>query len=62
MNARSMAVLVLSCFIWSCGDKVPESQAAKRVGEAPKQIIDKAASDAAAAIQQGEERTRKAAD
>ena len=62
MNARLLSALALSGFLCACGDKVPESQAARKVGEAPKQIIDKAASDAAAAIQQSEERNRKAAD
>ena len=44
----------------ACGDKTPESDAAKRLGKIPKQTIDKAADDAAAAMQRGVDRTREA--
>lgn len=49
-------------FLVACGDKVPQSEAAKRVGSAPKELIDKASTDAARAVQQGEQRTRDSAD
>ena len=44
----------------ACGDKVPASEAAKKLGNAPKEIIDKAATDAAQAVKQGAERTSDA--
>jgi hypothetical protein len=46
----------------ACGDKVPESSAAKQVGEAPKQIVDKVAADAAAAASQGAKRSESEQD
>ena len=45
----------------ACGDKVPESQTAKKIGAAPKQIVDKASDDAAKALEQGAQRTREGA-
>jgi hypothetical protein len=35
----------------ACGDKVPESKAAKEVGNAPKQTVDKAAAGVSDAMQ-----------
>jgi hypothetical protein len=46
----------------ACGEKVPESSAAKQVGGTPKQIVDKAAADAAAAANQGAERSKSEED
>jgi len=46
----------------ACGEKVPESSAAKQVGGTPKQIVDKAAADAAAAANQGAERSQSEED
>ncbi|MFN0161463.1 MAG: hypothetical protein ACKVQQ_09545 [Burkholderiales bacterium] len=51
----AMAILLVA----GCGDRVPESKAAKELGNAPKQAIDKATSGANAAIQQGVERARE---
>jgi len=45
-----------------CSDKVPESNPAKQVGEAPKQIVDKVAADAAAAVSQGADRSKSEQD
>lgn len=45
----------------ACGDKTPESQAAKDVGNIPKQTIDKATNDVNANLQKGVDRD-KAAD
>ena len=50
----------LAVLLAACGDKVPESQAARQVGAAPKQIVDKAAADATKAADQGADRTRQA--
>ena len=43
-----LAALALAA---ACGDKVPQSEAAKKVGDQPKQIIDKAATDVGKAMQ-----------
>ena len=43
-----------------CGDKVPQSGAAKKVGDQPKQVVDRAAQDAAKVLQQGADRTADA--
>jgi hypothetical protein len=44
----------------ACGDKVPESEAARSAGAAPKQTLDKIGDDTAKALQQGVERDRSA--
>jgi hypothetical protein len=52
--AAAWCALVLG----GCGDKVPQSEAAKRIGEVPKQTIDKAAADTATALRQSADRNR----
>ncbi|MDB5807370.1 MAG: hypothetical protein JWN73_4692 [Betaproteobacteria bacterium] len=56
--------LVLGCLtlalLAACGNKTPESQAAKDVGNIPKQTLDKATNDTNAALQKGMERDKKA--
>lgn len=56
--------MLLSCLILmtlaACGNKTPESQAAKDVGNIPKQTLDKATNDTNAALQKGMERDKKA--
>ncbi len=42
----------------ACGDKVPESKAAKEVGAAPKQTVDKAAAGVADAMSKATERAK----
>jgi hypothetical protein len=49
-----LAVVLLS----ACGDKVPESKAAKEVGNAPKQTVDKAAAGVADAMGKAAERSK----
>ena len=56
LAAAGCAALVLA----GCGDKVPESQAAKSAGAIPKQIVDKAAADAAKAMRHDAERSQDA--
>ena len=46
----------------ACGDKVPESKAAKEIGNIPKQTIDKAASGVDQALTQGAERLKDDAE
>jgi hypothetical protein len=55
--------LLLSCLtliaLAACGNKVPESEAAKEVGNIPKQTIDKATTDLNANLQKGADRDKK---
>jgi hypothetical protein len=59
MLARIIAAIPLACCIAACS-KVPESEEAKKIGNIPKQTIDKAQEDVNKALQQGAERTRDA--
>jgi len=43
----------------ACGDEVPESKAAKEVGNVPKQTVDRATTGVDSAIQQGADRIRE---
>jgi hypothetical protein len=47
-----MSVLLVA----ACGDKVPESAAAKKAGDVPKQTVDRATTDVNKAMQQGSQR------
>jgi len=42
----------------ACGDKLPESKAAKDVGNAPKQTLDRAVSGTENAMQKSDERNK----
>ena len=56
-----MRVLFIACafaLIAGCGEKVPQSETAKKIGDRPKQVLDKAAADTAKALQQGADRSR----
>ncbi len=55
-----LAAACAAALLLGCADKVPESEAAKKVGEIPKQVVDKAAADTAKAMQQDAERNRDA--
>ena len=44
----------------ACGDKVPESKAAKELGNIPKQTIDKAAAGVDQALTKGAEKIKEA--
>ena len=49
--------LLLACVVLmlaACGDKVPESEAAKRIGQQPKQTVDSVSSKVGNAMQQGQ--------
>jgi len=46
-------------FISGCG-KTPESETAKKIGEQPKQILDKVTSDVNKAMQKGAEQRQEA--
>jgi len=56
---QAAAVLLAVMLVAACGDKVPESKAAKELGNVPKQTVDKAAAGVESAIQQGADRTRE---
>ena len=56
---RTVAVALLLAGLAACGDKVPESKAAKELGNVPKQTVDRAAGGAEAAIQQGVDRMKE---
>ena len=50
------STLVFLLLVAACGDKVPQSEAAKQIGNIPKQTIDNAAAGVNKAMQQGSER------
>ena len=50
-----MAVL---CLLAACGDRVPQSEAAKKIGDIPKQTVDKASTGVNDALKQGAERLK----
>ncbi|GEM_PF-1382242 len=56
------ATALIGLSIAGCGDKVPESEAAKRVGNIPKQTLDKVQGDLDQAAQKDAERARDADD
>jgi predicted small lipoprotein YifL len=57
---RALVTVALLGSLAGCGDKVPQSEAAKQIGNAPKQTVDKATQDTGKALQQGADRTRQA--
>ncbi|MDA0225904.1 MAG: lipoprotein [Proteobacteria bacterium] len=57
---RIVLLLALGLSLAACGNKTPESEASRKLGERPKAIVDKAAADAAKALEQGAARTRAA--
>ena len=59
---KLMLCVMVSLLLVGCGDKVPQSEAAKQVGNAPKATIDKVTADTAKAVQQSDQRARDAAD
>jgi hypothetical protein len=59
-GVRLIAAVVLGHALAGCGDKVPESAAARQAGTAPKQAVDKVLQDTGKALQQGGDRARDA--
>lgn len=55
---RKYLLLAVVVFLAGCGDKVPESKAAKEVGNAPKQTVDKAVTGVSDAMDKGAERLK----
>ena len=59
IKRRFIAAAWVALVLGACADKVPQSQAAKRVGDVPKQVVDKAITDTAKAMKQGAGRNRE---
>lgn len=53
---RSLAPLVVLCLMAACGDKVPQSEAAKKIGDIPKQTLDSAKTGVSKAMDAGSQR------
>ena len=51
---RRTSLLALFVLLASCGDKVPESEAAKRIGQQPKKTVDSVSSKVGDLMQQGQ--------
>jgi len=58
MNTKLLFSCLCLLALTACGDKVPESKAAKEVGNIPKQTLDKAVSGTESALQKGEDRNK----
>ena len=54
-----LVVCMLMC-LTACGDKVPESKAAKELGNIPKQTLDKATTGVDQALTKGAENLKQA--
>ena len=55
---RIEPLLVVALLLAACGDKVPESEAARRLGQQPKKILDRVTTDVGKAMQQGQDSER----
>jgi hypothetical protein len=55
-SGKTIALLAVALLLAACGDKVPQSEAAKKIGSLPKQTVDKAAERVTGALKQGTER------
>ena len=49
-----MRTTLLCLLLAACGDKVPESEAAKRIGQQPKKTVDSVSSKVGDLMQQGQ--------
>lgn len=52
MPSKSIAIALIAVALSACGDKVPESEEAKKIGNIPKQTIDRAQGDVDSAMKQ----------
>ena len=57
---KLFVAVVCAFLVTACGDKVPESKAAKELGNVPKQTMDKAVTGVEAGMAQGAERNKEA--
>ena len=51
---RKISLLSAIFLLSACGDKVPESEAAKRIGQQPKKTVDSVSSKVGDLMQQGQ--------
>jgi hypothetical protein len=51
---RKISLLSVIFLLSACGDKVPESEAAKRIGQQPKKTVDSVSSKVGDLMQQGQ--------
>ncbi len=56
-SAKTITFVAAALLLAACGDKVPQSEAAKKIGSIPKQTVDRAAERTTEALKQGAERT-----
>jgi predicted small lipoprotein YifL len=56
---KVLVSMLLVATLAACGEKLPESKAAKEVGNIPKQTLDKAQSGVEKGLQQGADRTKE---
>jgi hypothetical protein len=56
---KYVSLMIVAMMLAGCGDKVPESKAAKDLGNIPKQTMDRASTGVDSAIQQGVDRMKE---
>jgi hypothetical protein len=56
---RLVTGIAVLCLLAACGDKVPQSEAAKKIGDIPKQTVGKAAAGVNNALKQGAGRLKE---
>ena len=59
-SRRTSLALLLAAALAGCGDKVPQSEAAKKVGGQPKQLLNQVETDVNKALQKGMEQRQQA--
>jgi hypothetical protein len=57
-----LLVIEVAVSMVACGNRIPESDGSKKLGTAPKQIVDKAAADIGKALETGADRSREAGE
>lgn len=58
--AAPIGAAALALCLHGCGDKVPQSEAARKVGEQPKQLLNQVEADVNKALQKGIEQRQQA--
>ncbi len=57
---RALLALSVAAALAGCGDKVPQSEASRKVGSVPKETRDRAVDNTVKALQQGADRNAEA--
>ena len=60
--AKLVLSTILAVVLLACEAKTPQSDTARKAGDAPKQTIDKVVNEANKAVEQGQAGTREAID